>query len=595
MASSPERNGEGVLQFSVLSEGTEDTSILVLSATIRHALNRIPWAELIVHDGDMPTGSFAVSDASTFAPGKKISIRAGYGNEKTELFSGIVVRHGIKIDRSNHSRLVVECRDAAAKMTIGRKCANHLDKTDSDIMTALIGNHGLSAKVHSTSTSHRELVQYYASDWDFMLSRAEVNGLLVNVSGGMVEVQPPDVSSAAVLAVKWGDDLQSFAADIDARQQLTAVQATAWSPKNQAIIQGDAAKPTALNAQGDLGGSILAKVASPDSYALLTSTPQEQAVLTDWARAAQQKAGLARIRGAMRFLGNAKAVPGCLIEVKGVGTHFQGAVFVSAVEHGFADGVWMTDVEFGMSPDWHVGRADVMAPANGGLLPGIGGLHIGVVVKLDGDPDGEQRIQVKLPVMQAPDAAVWARLLQGYASNAFGLFLLPEVGDEVLIAYLNDDPSHPLVLGSLYSSAHTPPYAIAAENNTKAIVTRAKHKIEINEEDKIITITTPGNNKVVLDDKDKSILVQDQHNNSARLSAGGIALDSPYDIKLTAKGNISLEAAGSVTVKATADLKATGLNVTCEAQVGFVGKGSATAELSAAGQTTVKGALVLIN
>jgi len=595
MATSPEQDGEGVLQFSVLSEGVESTSYIVLSATIRHALNRVPWAELVVYDGDMPTGAFAVSDSATFSPGKKISIRAGYGNNKTELFSGIVVRHGIKIDGANHSRLIVECRDAATKMTIGRNCANHLEKTDSDIMTTLISKYGLTADVQSTSTTHRELVQYYASDWDFMLVRAEVNGLLVNVAGGKVSIKPPDASSAAVLSVKWGEDLFSFEADMDARQQLTAVQATAWSAKEQNVIQSESAKPAALNSQGDLDGETLAKVASPATFALLTSTAQDQTVLTAWAKAAQQKAALARIRGAMRFLGNAAAVPGCLIDVQGVGTHFQGSVFVSAVEHAFSEGVWMTDVEFGMSADWHTARTDVMAPAAGGLLPGVVGLQIGVVVKLDGDPDGEQRIQVKLPVMQAENANVWARLLQGYASNTFGLFLLPEVGDEVLIGYLNDDPSHPVVLGSLYSSARKPPYEIEAKNNTKALVTRAKHKIELNEEDKIITITTPGNNKVVLDDKDKSILLQDQNNNSVKLSGSGIAMTSPFDISLKADGNITLDATKAVNIKAVTDVKVTGMNVNCEAQVGFVGKGSATAEVSAAGQTTIKGALVMIN
>jgi hypothetical protein len=126
-------------------------------------------------------------------------------------------------------------------------------------------------------------------------------------------------------------------------------------------------------------------------------------------------------------------------------------------------------------------------------------------------------------------------------------------------------------------------------------VTRCKHKFEFDEKDKVITLTTPGNNKVVLSDKDKSILVQDEHGNKVELNASGILLDSPKDIVMNAKGKVSIDAVGAISLTSKADVKAAGLNISCTAQVGFTGKGSATAELSAAGQTTVKGAMVMIN
>ncbi|TAM21786.1 MAG: type VI secretion system tip protein VgrG [Rhodanobacter sp.] len=588
-------SANGPLRVSISAAGQALTALPIISATVRRAVNRIPWAEIVLQDGDMPTGSFELSDADTFVPGADIVVSAGFGDDEAVLFTGVVMRHGVKIDGASNARLVVECRDKAAKMTIGRNNANYLQLKDSDIISTLIGNHGLSADVQSSDTQYDELVQFYCSDWDFMLARADANGQLVNVDAGKVSVKPPSTSGAAVLSVSWGIDLMSFEADIDARNQYEAVQAASWDPKQQAVALGDSASSLSLNAQGNLAGSTLAQVTSPATYGLQTGTAQPAAALTAWAKATQQKAALARIRGRMRLLGNAAVVPDCLIEVKGVGARFNGAVYVSAVEHRLANGNWISEVEFGLRPEWHVQRDDVMAPANGGLLPGVSGLQIGVVLKLDGDPEGEDRIQVKLPVLQAQTEGVWARLLQFYASNAFGAFFLPEVGDEVLIGYLNADPSHPLVLGSLYSSSHKPPYAIEAGNNTKAIVTRCLHKIEFNEQDKIITITTPGNNQVVLDDKNQSILVQDQNNNSVKLSGSGIDLTSQSDIKLTAQGGVTISANGSINIESQADVKTSGLNVNCEAQIGFVGKGSATAELSASGQTTVKGAMVMIN
>jgi len=595
MADSPNLNSDAPVRLTVSCDGQAKPALEVLSVTVRHSLNRVPWAELVIEDGDMTRGVLPISDEELFKPGAKVAISVGYGEDETEIFSGIVIRHGVKIHGQNSAELVVECRDAACRMTVGRRNANYIDKTDSDIISTLIAAHGLQAEVAATTLSYAELVQFYCNDWDFMLARAELNGLLVNVAGGKVSVQPPDVAADPVLSVSWGVDLMSFEADMDARLQFAEAKATAWNPKTQAIVQGNAAKPEDFNLQGNIPAEQLANVAGPASYGLQSSTSLEMDMLTGWAKALQVKSALARVRGHMSFTGSAKAVPGCLIEVTHVGGRFNGSVFVSGVEHTIADGNWLTEVVFGMGPEWQVEREDVMAPANGGLLPGVGGLQIGVVMKLDGDPKGEQRIQVKLPVMQAQTEGVWARLLQFYASNTFGAFFLPEVGDEVIVGYLNDDPSHPLVLGSLYSSARTPPYTIEAANNTKAVVTRAKHKIEFNEEDKIITITTPANNKVVLDDKDKSILVQDQHNNSAKFSSSGIALDSPYDIKLDAKGGITLTAVKAIEITSQADVKASGLNVSCEAQAGFTGKGSASAELSAAGQTTVRGATVMIN
>ena len=165
----------------------------------------------------------------------------------------------------------------------------------------------------------------------------------------------------------------------------------------------------------------------------------------------------------------------------------------------------------------------------------------------------------------------------------------------MVIGYLNNDPSNPVVLGSLYSSQLAPPYELTADNVTKAIVTRSDLKIEFDDEKKVITLITPGKNKLILSDDEKSILLQDQNGNKLELNENGILLDSPKDISITAKGKISVEAVGEIGISSKADISVEGLNVNHSANVGFVAKGSASAELSASGQTTVKGAMVMIN
>jgi uncharacterized protein involved in type VI secretion and phage assembly len=278
-----------------------------------------------------------------------------------------------------------------------------------------------------------------------------------------------------------------------------------------------------------------------------------------------------------------------------VGARFNGNVFVSAVNHQVSDGNWHTRVDFGMSPAWFTETTETIAPPASGLTSGVSGLHVGIVKKLDADPESQYRVQVSIPEMSAETDGFWARLTNFYSSNSFGAFFIPEIGDEVVLGFFNDDPSHPVILGSLYSSKNVPPYTLEAANNTKAIVTRTKMKVEFDEEKKIITIITPGTNKIVISDEGKSILLQDQDNNKVTLDSAGITLDSPKDITLKATGKIVLNASQNIEATAQMDIKQTGLNITSTANVGFTAKGSATAEVSAAGTTTIKGAMVLIN
>ena len=596
MPESPAAVVGSVIRLTLFSNGVQvQDTVRVISVTVTGEINRIPTARILMMDGDMPEKDFPLSNADDFKPGAEIKINAGYESEEETVFEGIVIKHGISISGDNDAQLVVECRDKAVAMTIGRKNANYVDMKDSDIISKIVGNYaGLSADVDATDTSYKELVQYYCSDWDFMLSRAEVNGLLTIVESAKVSVKAPDTGTAATLKVTYGEDLMEFNADIDARTQLSAVGTVSWDLATQAVVE-QRVTPQTLNSQGDLDSATLAGVASPSSFRLQTGAPLEPAALKTWATGQQIKAGLARIRGRMTFQGTAKAKIGTLIEVDGVGNRFNGSVFVSAIRHEISTGNWETEATFGMSPNWFCERRDLDAPPASGLLPGVGGLQIGIVMKLDADPEGEQKIQVSVPVLQAETEGVWARLAKFYASDGIGSFFIPEIGDEVVLGYLNDDPSHPVILGSLYSSKRKPPYDLTAENYTKAIVTKSELKVEFDDENKVLTIVTPASNTIVISDKDKSILLQDETGNKVELSTSGIVLDSPKDISITATGKITLDATGEVGISSKADVSVSGLNVTAEADVGFTGKGSATAELSASGQTTVKGAMVMIN
>ena len=595
MPQSPELDAEGVLRVTLQAGGRKLPQTLPLvSLQVRRAVNAVPWARVVIEDGDITTGAFEVADAALLAPGVELSIALGYGDDEQTVFKGVVVRFGVQLDPQGDSRLVLECRDKAVAMTLGRRLRVFTDQKDSEVFGTLLGEHSLETDLKATDIKHRELVQHDCSDWDFLLARAEANGCVVVATDGKVAVKPPATDGEAALKVTWGQDLISFDADIDARTQFASVDTTAWDPAALEAVSGSA-QPLDLGLQGNLKAAALAQVLPSAVCALRTGTAQDAASLKAWAQASQVKAALARVRGRMRFQGSALAQAGALLEVAGVGKRFSGKVFVGAVQHEVADGDWITEVEFGLDPRWLVTREDVIAPPAGALLPGVQGLQLGVVVKLEGDPDGAQRIQVRTPALEAEAPAVWARLLMPYASEGFGMLFAPEVGDEVLVGHIAGDPAHPVVLGSLYGGKHAPPTELAQGNPIKTLVTQSGHKLEFDDKDKVVTLQTPAGNQLVLSDKDKAITLTDQHGNKIKLDSSGITLDSTKELVLKAATKVSVSAGTEMSLQATTDLKAKGLNVQCSADVGFKAQGNATAELMASGQTTVKGAIVMIN
>lgn len=591
MADSPSKNKDRVLACSVYVNGSKlkDTFSLV-SASVRLALNRIGKATLKFNAGNMDAQTFDESDNTLFKPGNSIRFDAGNTDRQDTLFEGSIIGVRILTGKDFRSYMVVECRDCAYPATQGRKNRIFEKKKDSDIIKEVLEDYG-SVDVDATQYQHPTLVQYYCTDWDFALSRADACGLFVFADGKKIKVKKPEVSGSPVLTVTFGEDLTAFDLELTADDQFTQYEAVSWNPKEQKAVRVSASSPS-LNKQGDLQPK---SIASGDSLLLQTDAPTEEKALKQWADGMALKAGLARYQGSVSFYGSSKVKPGCLIELKGLGKRFGGNLFVGSVTHTIEDNEWLTEAGAGVSPMNITDEPDVVSPTASGFLPGLQGLHVAVVKKLDGDPLNAYRIQVELPWLDGKSKLLWARLATMYATGGMSTFFLPESGDEVLVGFMNQDPTHPVVLGSLYGAKHKPPFEYEAKNNMKAIVTREKLRIEFDEEKKVITVSTPGKNTLEISDDGKHIRLTDQHKNEIKMDSGGITLSSAKDIKLKAKGGITMEATTKISGTAKSDISLDGMNVKVQAKVGATVKGNATAELSASGQTVVKGAIVRIN
>ena len=103
MPQSPHTDSDAVVRLTVKSNGVAIAETMqVVSVAVTRAVNAIPSARLILLDGDVGTGDFAVSDDDVFKPGAKIAISAGYGEKEEEIFKGIVVKHALKITGDNY-------------------------------------------------------------------------------------------------------------------------------------------------------------------------------------------------------------------------------------------------------------------------------------------------------------------------------------------------------------------------------------------------------------------------------------------------------------------------------------------------------------
>ncbi len=619
MADSPITDDVGVVSFEITAAGSKIAdSYQVKSIHVKKELNKIPTARIVFFDGNPATQKFVISDSDDLKPGVEIEVKLGYKSTNESVFKGIIVKHGVSFTEFGEPQMEIVVKDKALKMTVGRKNAYFKEKLDSDIISSLVSDAGLTADATATTVTHPMVVQHYCSDWDFMLSRAELNGQVVIVDGGKVTTNAPQVSESAVLTVTYGADLLRFDAELNSDSQLSAAQGTSWDESTQAIVQNDGSNPT-VNSQGNITSSTLADVLGVSSYGLQSVAKIDSDTLKAWADSQLQRSWLNKITGSATFQGSSKAIPGCVIEFAGVGDRFNGSAYISGVEHEVTDGNWITTVHMGISDSWHTEKRDIQSPDASGLLPGISGLMIGKVMKLDEDPDSEFRIQVKLPMMQDDSNGVWARLSNFYATSGAGTFFIPEVDDEVVVGFLNADPRFPVVLGSLYSSKLKPgsdtegtDLALTADNYKKMFITKAQNKVEFDDENKVITITTPGPNKVVLDDKNQGITIQDQNENKMVMgtdgisiedkngnkivmSSSGIEINSASDVKLVAAQNINGSATSNVEMTATSNATIKGLEVSITADTSLTAKGSASAEFSAGGNTTVKGAMVMIN
>jgi uncharacterized protein involved in type VI secretion and phage assembly len=171
------------------------------------------------------------------------------------------------------------------------------------------------------------------------------------------------------------------------------------------------------------------------------------------------------------------------------------------------------------------------------------------------DPDGQGRVKVTLPWSPDTDGAryeAWARLAVPMAGANRGTWLVPDVDDEVLVAFEAGDPRRPYVVGALWNGSDSPPESMDGAGNNYKKVVRSRNGVKVTLDDQdgreSLILETPGGQKVTLKDGPGSIALVDSNGNSIKLEPAGITVQA--SAKVTVNASAVEISAGMVTVNA---------------------------------------------
>lgn len=189
-----------------------------------------------------------------------------------------------------------------------------------------------------------------------------------------------------------------------------------------------------------------------------------------------------------------------------------------------------------LAGDRREAEAQARAPFGFGGL--FGGVMPATVVSLE-DPDGHGRIRIALSAVPDPASAaceLWARVATLYAGKDRGTWFMPEVGDEVLVAFEQGDPRRPYVLGGLWNGVDTPAQRGSNDNAVKQI--RSRNGVVITIQDlsgqESLTLETPAGQTITLKDGPGEIEIKDGNGNTVTLEASGISVDAAARLSISA-------------------------------------------------------------
>ncbi|WP_395244452.1 VgrG-related protein [Agromyces sp. MMS24-K17] len=522
--------------------------------------------------------------------------------------------------------------DASHRLFRGRRVRAFRDRTISDVVQEVGKAAGLRVRVASTSTVHAQLSQDNVSDWVFLKRLADRVGYTFSVSRGELICEPPTESAEApasnvgarsdAVVLEHGQNVLHLRSTVTSSEQVPEVEVRGWDPaRKEAVVS----KAPAKTRSAGLAVTPAALAETFKSPAFLVPSGDGQTGSQD----ALAKAVAERIAGGFAelealVLGTTRIRTGTAVSVRGYGAPFDGRYTVTETVHEFsADLGYTTRVHVTNASDRSLfGIASGVAGAGGagGAAGGAGGTSTRIfgvlpaIVSAHGDDSGQRdargMVSVKIPALSDDFVSAWARLVQVGAGADRGTAVMPEVGDEVLVAFEGGDLDRPYVLGGLYNGRDLPkdPWAEIVKSGKvvqRSFMSRTGMTIEFGEDSgkEFAQVTTNGRaQRVTLTQTaDKGIEIISEgpvqvtaktdatvaaDSGTVKLTGKTVEISATTDLKLSAGTGAELKGA-TVKVAGDGSTEVSGANLAL--------KGQASAEVSSSGVMTVRGSLVKIN
>jgi uncharacterized protein involved in type VI secretion and phage assembly len=524
-----------------------------------------------LHQPDMVTIRFldiartVVSDAR-IRIGSKIKVTATpLGGQSAEPLIEAEVT-AIEADYTPSGSLaIVRGYDSLHRFQRGRQTQTYLQMKDSEIAQQIAQRASVEVG-EITESDHVEdyVAQTNETDWAFLQRRAREIGYQLAVEDGKFSyTKAPqasdapdegDLQSANPLQLVVGQDLLEFHPRLSSAEQVGDVQVRGWDMTNKQAVVGRAEAAAGSASLQDSPAS-LAQIFGNPTFTSVDRPLSDQTSVDATAKAIADRIGSAFAEAVGVARGNPALTAGKGISVAGVAPEFAGRYVITSSRHVFGHDGYKT--KFTVS-----GQLDrsMLGLTTAGLSmrpdeSPINGVAIGLVTAND-DPDELGRVKLKLPWLADGYESTWVRVVSLGAGPDSGAVWLPQVNDEVLVAFDHGDMRRPFVLGGLWNGQDKPPLGDGLFDNgsvkRRGFVSRKGHKIVLFDDDGdsgIALISAGGDYKIALNESDTKIHIK---------SGGTILIESTQDLTIKSSAGISIEADGQLKLKGTGGVKIEG-------------------------------------
>jgi uncharacterized protein involved in type VI secretion and phage assembly len=490
----------------------------------------------------------------------EISTSSRQSSEVVPLIKGEVTSIETEFDALG-ARAVVRGYDKSHRLAAGRKTATFQGVTYSDIASQIASDTGLQADVDATQGVFDHVFQVNQSNLDFLYGLARLANRDFRVEGDTLVFKRPvpssqgpaqgDAATATPDQLVCGENLVEFRARMSAVGQVSKVQVRGWDPgeKKEVVGEKDA---IATNAEVQLTAAQLAEKVGGQTLVVVDHAVEDQESAERLAQARAEQVGSAAFEATGVAVGDPALRAGVAVSVSGVDPSLCGKWVISGSRHEIVNGVYRTMLDFTGRQDrtlfgvLNQGSSSSGGGGGGGAAERVPGVVIAIVDD-NADPEKLGRVRLKYPWMGDDAVSYWARVSAPGAGPEYGMVWLPQVGDEVLVAFEHGDTSRPIVVGGLWNGSDAIPFDYGDLDNGKVTycgwTSRTGHKVSIWESQGNSSIqlkTANGEVDIVLDDKNKELKVT---------TSGKITFDAQGDVSIKAGGSMTLEATGQMTVK----------------------------------------------